>query len=73
MKHRDVQFFMTMECEHEEPEMPGTVSVFGRWRMFAKECSFEFEKMIRFKFIHLKVDVNGNDFQDNVYPVFHLC
>ena len=75
MKHRDVECYMTMTMEYhdEDPERTYPVYVFGRWMHFAQQCSFAYDKMIRFKFMHMNEDVNSGNAQEYMYPVFHLC
>lgn len=74
MRHGDVEclMHMTTKPHKADPELPGGVTVYGMWTKFAKDCSFGREKMIRFKFMDINVEIMcvGGPI---VYPVFHVC
>ena len=73
MKHQHVELMMEvkMEVHTEDPERTNHINIFGEWREFAGVCRFAYDKMIRFKFMYLLSDLNGN--APNPFPVFHVC
>ena len=73
MKHRNVEYTMSvkMEFHKEDPTRTNHINVFGEWREFAHDCMFGYEKMIRFKYMHLLNDLDGPAM--GPVPVFHLC
>ena len=73
MKHQNVEYTMTvkMEFHTEEPDRTNHINIFGEWREFATECGFDYQKMIRFKYMYLLNDVDGPAMGQ--IPVFHLC
>ncbi|GJY95323.1 hypothetical protein Tco_0511684 [Tanacetum coccineum] len=62
-----------MERHKEAPERTNHVNVLGRWRLFARENGFEYNKLIRFKYMHEVEDLEAENEADMRYPVFHLC
>ena len=73
MKHRQTEYMMEvkMEFHKENPERTNHINIFGEWREFADVCGFHYDKMIRFKFMYLMTDLDGNS--PDPFPVFHVC
>ncbi|GJV74549.1 zinc finger, CCHC-type containing protein [Tanacetum coccineum] len=62
-----------MERHKEAPERTNHVNVLGRWRLFARANGFEYNKLIRFRYMHEVEDLDAENEADRRYPVFHLC
>ena len=75
MKHRDVQYVMNLELvfHHENPSRINHINVLGPWREFAVRVGFAYDKLIRFRFMHMIEDLDLGANEDAHYPVFHLC
>jgi hypothetical protein len=73
MKHQNVEYTMTikMEPHKEDPDRTNHINLFGEWRKFAHECRFDYNKMIRFKFMYLMNDLDGPSTEPMM--VFHVC
>ena len=66
---------MTMEMVFhvENPSRINHINVSGPSRQFAIEVGFAYDKLIRFRFMHLIEDFDAGADQESQYPVFHLC
>ena len=73
MKHRQTECMMEvkMEFHKENPERTNHINIFGEWREFAGACGFDYDKMIRFKYMYIMTDLDGN--VPDPFPVFHVC
>ena len=73
MKHQNVEYIMTVYLEYhkEDPDRINHTNLFGEWREFAGQCRFDYEKMIRFKYMYLLNDLDGPAM--GPMPVFHVC
>ena len=74
MKHQAVEYVMTMEMvfHAENPSRINHINVSGPWRQFAIEAGFAYDKLIRFRFMHLIEDLDAGADQGSQYHVFHL-
>ncbi|GJX01473.1 reverse transcriptase domain-containing protein [Tanacetum coccineum] len=62
-----------MKRHKEAPERTNHVNVLGRWRLFARANGFEYNKLIKFRYMHEVEDLDAKNEADRRYPVFHLC
>ena len=70
--HQDIECEMTIRMDHhtEDPSRTNHVNVFGMWKEFAQECGFDYNKMLRFKYLHT---LEGDHGEEDSMPVFHVC
>ena len=75
MKHEHIEYLMTMEMvfHAENPSRINHINVLGPWRQFGEQVGFAYDKLIRFKFMHVIQDLEAAADEDIHYPVFHLC
>ena len=71
MKHKDYQKTMVMRrVPHtDKPWRNNHIAIYGPWKEYARDCSFAYDKVIRFRFMHFIHEV---DLEEQI-PVFHLC
>ena len=72
MIHKDIEYEMSLRMDHpsENPTRTNHVNAYGKWKEFAKDCNFDYDKMFRFKYIQTVEGDNGDE--DSVL-VFHVC
>ncbi|GKB42795.1 hypothetical protein Tco_0887737 [Tanacetum coccineum] len=75
IRHNENEQMMRVKMERhkEAPERTNHVNVLGRWRLFARANGFEYNKLIRFRYMHEVEDLDAENEADRRYPVFHLC
>lgn len=71
MKHKDYEMTMEMKMvpHSDKPWRTNHIAVYGKWKKYAKDCSFAYDKVIRFRLMHFINDVDLGE----LIPVFHLC
>ena len=72
MIHQDVAMTMDvrMDIHSENPSRINHVNVYGKWMAFAEACEFDYDKMLRFKYMYT---IEGDNGDEDSAPVFHVC
>ncbi|GJV82838.1 zinc knuckle CX2CX4HX4C containing protein [Tanacetum coccineum] len=73
IRHENIEHLMTIKTDFhkEDPARDNNVGVYGKWREFGRECHFDYNKMIRFIYLHNVESFGGDD--EGPFPLFELC
>ncbi|PWA46781.1 hypothetical protein CTI12_AA508730 [Artemisia annua] len=54
---------MSLRMDHhsENPTWTNHVNAYGKWKEFAEDCNFDYDKMLRFKYIQTIEGDNGDE------------
>ncbi|GJW49875.1 hypothetical protein Tco_0091226 [Tanacetum coccineum] len=73
IRHQKIEFEMRIKMDRhlENPTRTNHVNIHGKWRQFGKACRFDYNKMMRVKYLYT-VQVLEDDNQERI-PVFNVC
>ncbi|GJU61124.1 hypothetical protein Tco_1238890 [Tanacetum coccineum] len=73
IRHQKIEFEMKMKMDRylEKPSRTNHVNIHGKWRQFGKAYGFDYNKMMRVKYMYA-VQALKDDQQQRI-PVFHVC